>query len=186
MKSVAVFCGSSMGAHPMYEDGAREFGRELARRGISLVYGGASVGLMGTVADAVLREGGKVIGVMPRVLLDREISHKRLSELVIVETMHERKARMAELAEGFVALPGGPGTFEEFFEVFTWAQIGIHRKPCGLFNIQNYFLPLSSLFRHMIEQGFMQEKYRSMVIMESNPKALLDRFAAYVPPTLKP
>lgn len=185
MKSVAVFCGSSNGVYPMYADGAREFGRELARRGITLVYGGASVGIMGILADAVLREGGQVVGVIPRILIKREISHKHLTEQFIVETMHERKAKMAELAEGFVALPGGPGTFEEFFEMFTWAQIGIHRKPCGLYNINNYFSPLLSLFGHMIEQGFLEEKYRSMAILESEPGVLLDRFETYLPPTLK-
>lgn len=138
MKRLAIFCGSSNGASDVYIEGAKKLGKELAKRNITLVYGGASVGVMGAVANAVLEEGGYVIGVMPSFLEKREISHQNLSELIVVDSMHERKAKMADLADGFIALPGGPGTLEEFFEVFTWAQLGLHRKPCGLLNINHY------------------------------------------------
>ncbi|QOS98994.1 TIGR00730 family Rossman fold protein [Brevibacterium sp. JNUCC-42] len=185
MKSLAVFCGSSNGASLAYREGAIQLGKELARREITLVYGGASVGIMGTVADTVLEEGGQVIGVMPQLLIDREISHQHVTELLIVETMHERKAKMAELADGFIALPGGPGTLEEFFEIFTWAQIGIHQKPMGLLNINHYYDPLLSLFDHMVTEQFLQPKYRSMSIVDSDAKALLDQFEIYQAPAIK-
>ncbi|WP_442598683.1 TIGR00730 family Rossman fold protein [Neobacillus sp. D3-1R] len=185
MKSLAVFCGSSPGASEAYTTEAIRFGKELAKRHITLVYGGSRVGIMGAVADAVLNEGGKVIGVIPQFLEAKEISHKGLTELHTVETMHERKAKMAELADGFVALPGGTGTLEEFFEVLTWAQIGLHQKPCGLLNINDYYSPLKNLFEHMVDQLFIQEKFRSMVIMESEPTELLDRFHQYIPPAVK-
>ena len=185
MKSIAVFCGSSAGASNVYIEEATNFGRELAKRNITLVYGGASVGVMGAVADTVLKEGGQVIGVMPRFLENREISHKKLSELIVVDTMHERKAKMADLAEGFVALPGGPGTLEEFFEIFTWAQLGIHQKPCGLLNINHYFDPLIELFNHMTNEQFLHEKYRSMALVDVKSDRLLDKFNAYEPPPVK-
>jgi uncharacterized protein (TIGR00730 family) len=185
LKRIAVFCGSSPGASEAYTTEAIRFGKELAKRNITLVYGGSKVGIMGSVADAVLDEGGKVIGVIPRFLEEKEISHKGLTELYTVETMHERKAKMAELADGFVALPGGTGTLEEFFEVLTWAQIGLHQKPCGLLNINGYYTPLQSLFEHMVDQQFIQEKYRSMAILESEPTELLNRFTEYVPPAVK-
>ncbi len=185
MKRLAVFCGSSFGASEAYREGAIQLGKELAKRNITLVYGGSSNGLMGAVADTVLNEGGQAIGVIPRVLEEREISHKGLTELITVETMHERKAKMADLSDGFVVLPGGTGTLEEFFEVFTWGQIGLHQKPCGLLNINHYYDPLISLFNHMIEQKFLQEKFRSMAIIEENPDVLLDKFSNYIPPTIK-
>ncbi|AYK06629.1 TIGR00730 family Rossman fold protein [Brevibacillus laterosporus] len=185
MKRLAVFCGSSNGASSAYREGAVQLGKELAKRGISLVYGGASVGIMGTVADTVLEEGGEVIGVMPKLLIEREISHQHVTKLFIVESMHERKAKMAELADGFIALPGGPGTLEEFFEVFTWAQIGIHQKPLGLLNINHYYDPLLALFDHMVTEQFLQAKYRSMSIVDSDAKALLDKFETYQAPTVK-
>jgi uncharacterized protein (TIGR00730 family) len=185
MKRLAVFCGSSFGASEAYRTGAIQLGKEFAKRDITLVYGGSSNGLMGVVADTVLAEGGHAIGVIPRVLEEREISHKGLTELITVETMHERKAKMADLANGFVVLPGGTGTLEEFFEMFTWGQIGLHQKPCGLLNISHYYDPLISLFDHMIEQKFLQEKFRSMAIIEEKPEALLDKFVNYVPPTIK-
>ncbi|SDY79972.1 hypothetical protein SAMN05421736_103335 [Evansella caseinilytica] len=185
MKQLAVFCGSSNGASPVYKEGALALGKELAKRGMTLVYGGASVGIMGAVADAVLNHGGKVIGVIPKLLEEREISHQHLTELHTVDTMHERKAKMAELADGFIALPGGPGTLEEFFEIFTWAQIGLHRKPCGLLNINNYYDPLLSLLNHMAEQGFLQEKYRFLAISDPSPESLIDQFAVYEPPAVK-
>ncbi|MCM3767561.1 TIGR00730 family Rossman fold protein [Neobacillus niacini] len=185
MKSIAVFCGSSVGASNVYIENAKEFGKELAKRDITLVYGGASVGVMGAVADAVLDEGGQVIGIMPTFLEQREISHKRLSQLIVVDSMHERKAKMAELADGFVALPGGPGTLEEFFEIFTWAQLGLHQKPCGLLNINHYFDPLVELFNHMIKEQFLHEKYRSMALVDIEPSRLLEKFDSYEPPTIK-
>ncbi|MFD1174350.1 LOG family protein [Oceanobacillus picturae] len=185
MKSIAIFCGSSNGASDAYIESARRLGKELANRKITLVYGGASVGVMGALADAVLEHGGKVIGIMPAFLEQREISHKRLTELIVVGSMHERKAKMAEIADGFIALPGGPGTLEEFFEIFTWAQLGLHQKPCGLLNINQYFNPLIELFNHMTNEQFLHEKYRSMVIVENEPKRLLEKFDSYEPPTIK-
>ncbi|MFZ7825863.1 TIGR00730 family Rossman fold protein [Priestia sp. 40] len=185
MKRIAVFCGSSNGASNLYIEGAKALGRELAKRNISLVYGGASVGVMGAVADAVLEAGGHVIGVMPTFLEEREISHKNLSELIVVGSMHERKAKMAELVDGFITLPGGPGTLEEFFEIFTWAQLGLHQKPCGLLNINDYYTPLISLFNHMTEEQFLQEKYRSMALVDTEPQGLLDQFNTYQPPSVK-
>jgi uncharacterized protein (TIGR00730 family) len=185
MKRIAVFCGSSNGASNLYIQGAKDLGKELAKRNISLVYGGASVGVMGAVADAVLEAGGHVIGVMPTFLEEREISHKNLSELIVVESMHERKAKMAELVDGFITLPGGPGTLEEFFEIFTWAQLGLHQKPCGLLNINDYYTPLISLFNHMTEEQFLQEKYRSMALVDTEPQGLLDQFNTYQPPSVK-
>lgn len=185
MKSIAIFCGSSDGASPVYKESAGALGRELAERNMTLVYGGASVGLMGVVADAVLAQGGKVIGVLPRFLQSREIAHKGLTELIVVDSMHERKARMAELADGFIALPGGPGTLEEYFEIFTWGQLGLHEKPCGLLNIQHYYDPLIALFDQMAREKFMQEKYRSMVITDTTPQGILKQFSAYSPPSVK-
>jgi uncharacterized protein (TIGR00730 family) len=185
LKRIAVFCGSSNGATDLYIKGAKKLGEELARRNISLVYGGASVGVMGAVADAVLESGGHVIGVMPAFLEEREIAHKNVSELIVVESMHERKAKMAELADGFISLPGGPGTLEEFFEIFTWAQLGLHHKPCGLLNINEYYTPLVSLFNHMTEEQFLQEKYRAMALVDTEPQGLLDQFHTYQPPSVK-
>ncbi|MFK9094419.1 TIGR00730 family Rossman fold protein [Bacillus salipaludis] len=185
MKKLAVFCGSSNGASDVYIEGAKNLGKELAERDIALVYGGASVGIMGAVADSVLDEGGHVIGVMPSFLDNREIAHKNLSELIIVDSMHERKAKMADLADGFIALPGGPGTLEEFFEIFTWAQLGLHHKPCGLLNINHYYDPLIALFNHMTEEQFLHEKYRTLALVDNDPKGILDKFITYEPPTVK-
>ena len=185
MKKLAVFCGSSNGASNVYIEEATKLGKELAKRNIALVYGGASVGVMGAVADSVLEEGGTVIGVMPSFLEKREISHKNLSELIIVNSMHDRKAKMADLADGFIALPGGPGTLEEFFEIFTWAQLGLHQKPCGLLNINHYYDPLVALFNHMAEEQFLHEKYRNLALVDNEPKGLLDKFNSYEPPTVK-
>ncbi|MFC7393360.1 TIGR00730 family Rossman fold protein [Scopulibacillus cellulosilyticus] len=185
MKRITVFCGSSNGASDIYIEGAKAFGKELVKRNIALVYGGASVGVMGAVADSVLKEGGEVIGVMPSFLEKREISHKNLSEIIIVDSMHERKAKMAELADGFIALPGGPGTLEEFFEIFTWAQLGLHQKPCGFLNINHYYDPLVALFNHMTNEQFLHEKYRSMALIDTEPSGLLDQFNNYEPPSIK-
>lgn len=185
LKTLAVFCGSSNGASTIYVEVAKKLGKELAKRNITLVYGGASVGIMGAVADSVLDAGGKVIGIMPRFLELREISHNNLTELIVVDSMHERKAKMAALADGFIALPGGPGTLEEFFEIFTWAQIGIHDKPCGLLNINHYYDPLVALFNHMADEQFLHDKYRSMALVDVEPNGLLDQFNNYEPPTVK-
>ncbi|MFZ4452559.1 LOG family protein [Salibacterium aidingense] len=185
VRRIAVFCGSSKGASDTYEEGAAALGKELARREITLVYGGASVGLMGALADAVLSEGGKVIGVIPKTLRDKEIAHPNLTELIVVDSMHERKAKMAELADGFIALPGGPGTLEEFVEIFTWGQLGLHQKPLGLLNINNYYGPLAALFDHMTEQQFLAEKYRSMAVVESDPANLIEQFQSYQAPSVK-
>lgn len=185
IKSVAVYCGSSLGVNEIYQKQAIEFAKELVKRDIALVYGGASVGLMGTVADTVLSLGGKAIGVIPSLLEEREISHKNLTELYKVDTMHQRKSKMIELADGFVAMPGGYGTLEEYSEVFTWSQIGLHTKPCGLFNINNYWQPLIDMTNKMADEGFLHEKYRHMAIVESSPASLLDLFETYVAPPVK-
>ncbi|MFC4306938.1 TIGR00730 family Rossman fold protein [Cohnella boryungensis] len=185
MKKIAVFCGSSDGANPIYKEGAQLLGRELANRSITLVYGGASVGLMGAVADAVLEQGGEVIGVLPGFLQSREIAHKGLTDLIVVDSMHERKAKMAELADGFIAMPGGAGTMEEYFEIFTWGQLGLHEKPCGLLNINHYFDSLIAMFDLMIQEKFMQDKYRSMAITDTTAQGLLAQFKAYAPPSVK-
>ncbi|RUS46572.1 TIGR00730 family Rossman fold protein [Cohnella sp. AR92] len=184
MNKIAVFCGSSIGASPVYKEAAQALGSELARRGLSLVYGGSCVGLMGAVADAVLEGGGQVIGVLPGFLQQREIAHKGLTELIVVDSMHERKAKMAELADGFISLPGGPGTMEEFFEIFTWAQLGLHKKPCGLLNVNGYYDSLASLFDTMLSEQFMQEKHRPILQIDTAPGSLLDRFAAYQSPSV--
>lgn len=180
MKHIAVYCGSRKGKSLAYEEGARELGKELAKRNITLVYGGSSTGLMGSVADAVLDTGGKVIGVILIFFVEQEVAHQNLTELITVESMHERKAKMAELADGFIALPGGPGTLEELFEIFTWAQIGIHQKPIGMLNIQQYYQPLAKWLDHMVSEGFMKEEFRSLAMLEDEPAFLINRFIKYV------
>ncbi|EOZ4595293.1 MULTISPECIES: TIGR00730 family Rossman fold protein [Morganella] len=185
IKRIAVYCGSAAGASEIYRLEAVKFARILVEQGITLVYGGASVGIMGTVADTVLREGGKAIGVIPALLEGREIAHKNLTELHRVSTMHERKSKMIELADGFVALPGGFGTLEEFAEVFTWSQIGLHQKPVGMMNINNYYDPLLSLISKMTDEQFMQEKYRHMAVVETDGNALIRRFRDYEAPAVK-
>ena len=182
MRSICVFCGSRPGNDPAYEAGARQLGRTLAEAGITLVYGGGHVGLMGVVADAVLDAGGNVTGVIPKALVEREIAHPGLTDLRVVGSMHERKAMMSELSEGFIALPGGTGTLEEFFEVQTWAQLGEHEKACGLLNLAGYYDPLIALFDHMVAKGFLSKEHRATVLVETEPKPLLDAFARYRPP----
>jgi uncharacterized protein (TIGR00730 family) len=183
MGRVCVFCGSSPGAEPDYAQAARHLGQMLAARHIGLVYGGSNVGLMGSVASAVLAAGGDVIGVIPRGLFDRQIAHTGLSDLRVVETMHERKALMAELADGFIALPGGYGTLEELFEVLTWGQLGLHQKPSGLLNVRGYFDQLVGFLNHLVDQQFLEVEHRSMLLIDDDPAALLDRFETYQPPT---
>jgi len=185
MDRICVYCGSSAGRDPAYVEAARSLGRTLAGRGIDLVYGGGHVGLMGAVADATLDAGGEVFGVMPRALVDREIAHEGLTELVVVDSMHERKARMADLAGGFVALPGGFGTLEELMEVLTWAQLGFHRDPCGLLDVGDYYASLVEFFDHQVEEGFVSADHRRIVVVADDAGDLLDRFADYEPPAVK-
>ena len=182
IRRLAVFCGSNPGARPEYMEAARSFGRLLAHRGIGVVYGGSSVGLMAALADTMMDEIGDVIGVIPRMLVEREVANKTLSDLRIVGTMHERKALMAELSDGFVALPGGVGTLEEFFEIWTWGQLGMHTKPCGLLNVGGYFDPLLEFLDHAVEEKFVRDVHRAMVIVESDPQRMLSRFEEYEPP----
>jgi uncharacterized protein (TIGR00730 family) len=179
---VCVFCGSSSGVRASYGEAARTFGELLAQAGIGLVYGGAQVGLMGVVADAVLARGGEVIGVIPNGLVAREVAHRGLSDLRVVSSMHERKALMAELSDAFVALPGGIGTLEELFEVWTWAQLGIHTKPCALLNVDGFYDSLAGFLDHVVDQGFLRANQREMLIVERDPAALLQRFADYQHP----
>ncbi|QGH32889.1 TIGR00730 family Rossman fold protein [Gracilibacillus salitolerans] len=179
MKRLAVYCGSSTGTDAIYVKEAKKLGQLLVRNGIDLVYGGSNVGCMGAVADGVLENGGNVIGVLPEKLKNVEIAHERLTELHVVQTMHERKAMMADYADGFIALPGGTGTLEEWFEVFTWAQIGYHKKPCALLNINNYYDPIMTLFDHMIEQGFVKPEYKELILIENDAKKLIDRLLKY-------
>lgn len=182
MKKICVYCGSSPGLRPEYIAAARFLAEELLARNIGLVYGGAHVGIMGEIADTVLSGGGEVTGIIPKALVEREVSHAGLTELIIVDSMHERKAMMADLSDGFIALPGGLGTIEELFEILTWAQLGFHKKPCGLLNASGYYDHLSAFLDHTVAEGFVMEAHRSMLMVEKNPVTLLDRFATYEPP----
>lgn len=184
MNAVCVFCGSRFGEPDSYRRAAERLGAVIAERGLRLVYGGGRVGLMGVVADAALSRGGEVIGIIPTVLADREVPHGGLTKLVLTQSMHERKARMAELADGFIALPGGFGTLEEFCEMLTWGQLGIHRKPLGLLDVDHFFDPLVAFFDQMVGQGFVPPLYRSLVLREESAARLLDSFAAYEPPEI--
>ena len=181
MTRVCVFAGSSAGTRPEYLAAATELGRLLAMRGVGLVYGGARVGLMGAVADAVLAGGGQVTGVIPQALVDKEVAHSGLTTLHVVTSMHERKALMADLADGFIALPGGWGTLDEMFEVLTWAQLGLHAKPCGLLNVHGYYDGLLSFLEHSTDEGFVRREYRAMISVAASPAALLDLLQAHVP-----
>ena len=178
LKRVCVFCGSSPGNRPEYREAAERLANELARRHIGLVFGGGCVGLMGVIADAVLAAGGHVIGIIPHALVAREVAHKSLPDLRIVNSMHERKAMMAELSDAFIAMPGGFGTFEEFCEVVTWTQLGLHRKRCGLLNVLGYYDPLLGLFDRAVEDGFVKPSGRELVIADDDPAALLARLDA--------
>jgi uncharacterized protein (TIGR00730 family) len=180
--SIAVFCGSSAGGRPEYVGAATALGRAMGERGITLVYGGASVGLMGAVADAALAAGGSVVGVIPEALQAREIEHRGLTEIHVVGSMHARKEMMAARAEAFVALPGGLGTLEELFEVWTWAMLGYHRKPCSLLDVGGYYGRLEGFLDHAVAEGFVRPVYREMLVVRDDPHALLDALAAYEPP----
>jgi uncharacterized protein (TIGR00730 family) len=178
-KSICVYCGSSSGNHPEYTEQARAFGAEMARLGMALVYGGGKVGLMGTVADAVLAGGGRVIGVIPRQLVELEVAHPGLSELQIVETMHQRKTRMYELSDAFVALPGGFGTMDEMFEMLTWAQLGLHQYPCAFLDVRDYYRSLAGMMDHMVAEGFVRSGQRDSVWFGDSVAALFDWMASY-------
>jgi uncharacterized protein (TIGR00730 family) len=182
---LCVYCGTSFGDDPAYRAAATACARLLAEQGIGIVYGGATVGLMGAVADAALAAGGKVIGVMPQALVDREIAHPDLSEMHVTQTMHERKSLMSELSDGFVALPGGPGTLDEAIEQWTWGLLGLHAKPCGFLNVMGYFDPIEAMTRRMVAEGFLQAPYADMLIFTDDPAELVERFRAYAPPTPK-
>ena len=179
MRGVCVFCGSSEGSRPAYGDAAAALGRQIAQVGLRLVYGGACVGLMGRVADAALEEGGEVVGVIPDALVEREVVHHGLSKLLVVDSMHSRKARMAELADAFVVLPGGLGTLEETFEVWTWAQLGLHDKPIGLLDVEGYWEPLATLLDHAVEEGFVRPVHRALLMRRTDPEHLLQDLANY-------
>ena len=185
MDSVCIFCGSSDGAHTDYLEAARDIGRLLADRGLRMVYGGGRVGLMGSAADAALDAGGEAVGVIPEDLRQKEIAHTALTKLHVVGSMHERKALMSDLSDGFLALPGGYGTLEEFMEVLSWAQLGLHEKPCGLLNVNGFYDPLSIFLDKAVEEGFVHPNHRSLVLMESDPRKLLDRMARHTPPVTK-
>lgn len=182
MKKICVYCGSSAGKRPEYTEAARSLAEALTELDLGLVYGGASIGIMGTIADAVLSAGGDVIGVIPQALVDKEVSHNGLTELKIVDSMHERKAVMADLADGFIALPGGLGTLEELFEILTWSQLGMHKKPCGLLNIEGYYDKLQSFLEHAVEEQFVKTKHREMLLVEESPERLLALMEAYQAP----
>ena len=178
MKRICVFCGSSAGKRPAYEAAARELGGELVERGISLVYGGGNVGLMGVIADTVMKAGGEVIGVIPQALADREIANIGVTDLRIVDSMHTRKAMMADLSDAFIAMPGGVGTFEEFFEAVTWTQLGVHRKPCGLLNAADFYSPLVAFIDSAVAEGFIRPIHRAAIVVDDDSARLLDKLKA--------
>jgi uncharacterized protein (TIGR00730 family) len=179
LRRICVFCGSNAGARPAYRQAAQTVGRLLCRRGIELVYGGGHVGLMGIVADATLSEGGRVIGVIPQALADKEVAHVGLTELRIVKSMHERKFVMAELSDAFLALPGGYGTWEELFEVLTWSQLGIQRKACAILNVEGYYDPLLEMADKALSDGFLRGVHRDLLLADVDPERLLDRLSDY-------
>ena len=186
MERICVFCGASPGARPEYAQATTELARLLVADGIGVVYGGGGVGLMGVLADAVLAEGGEVIGVIPRALMDREIAHRDVTDMRVVGSMHERKALMADLADGFVALPGGMGTLEELFEVYTWAQLGLHRKPCALLNVEGYYDGVVGFLGHAVEERFVREEHREMLVVETEPGVLIERLRKFEPDAVLP
>ncbi len=185
IENICVYCGSSPGLNPAFTRAATILGKTLAERDIGLVYGGAAVGIMGVVANAVLANGGKAIGVIPKALAVKEVAHTGLNELYVVESMHERKAMMAELSDGFIALPGGWGTLEEIFEILTWAQLGFHRKPCGLLNVEKYYDDLISFLENAFAQQFVNDLYRPILITACEPENMLDQFSVYRAPAVR-
>ena len=185
MKHICVFCGSSPGNNGLYMDSARQMGAVIAVHGLGLVYGGGRVGLMGAVAEGVLHAGGRVVGVIPRSLFDKEVAYQGLSELHVVASMHERKAMMAEVADGFIAMPGGFGTLDELFEIITWAQLGFHRKPIGLLNVAGYFNPLLAFIDHIAQEGFIKAEHLSVIVVAAEPDNLLNTLLTTEPPQLE-
>lgn len=185
MKRVCVFCGSSRGARSVYEEAAQQLGQALAKRGVGLVYGGGHLGLMGALADATMAAGGEVIGVIPQALVAKELAHAGVADMRIVGSMHERKALMADLSDAFITLPGGFGTLEEFFEVLSWAQLGLHGKPCGILNVAGFYDTLLAVFDQVVTEAFVRPAHRSLVLVESDPQSLLERLAAFQPPQLQ-
>jgi uncharacterized protein (TIGR00730 family) len=181
VKSLCVFCGSASGRRLEYAAAARELGRLLVKQGVRLVYGGGNIGLMGVLADEMMQAGGEVIGVIPRHLVEKEVAHHQVSELKIVGSMHERKALMADLADAFVALPGGIGTFEELFEILTWAQLGLHSKPCGILNVAGYFAPLLAMLQHATDESFLRPEHARLLVAASEPAELLTKLAEFQP-----
>ena len=184
LHTVCVFCAASPGVNPVYVEQAAAMGRLLASTGRRLVYGGGRTGLMGALADAMLNAGGEAIGIMPRHLVEREVAHVGLTELHVVASMHERKALLAELSDGFLALPGGLGTLEELFEVWTWGQLGLHRKPYGILEVNGFFAPLLSFLDHAVTEGFIRQEYRDLLVVGDDPRDLLERMQAMHPPAL--
>lgn len=183
MKAVCVYCGSSDGAKPLYREAAKSFGRALVGANLSLVYGGGKVGLMGAIADEVLRLGGEAIGVIPDALMEKEVGHRGLTRLHVVKDMHERKAMMAELSDGFIALPGGIGTLEELFETLTWAQLGLHDKPVGLLNVEGFYDGLLVFLDHLVKQGFLKTTHAGLMLQAARADALIERFKSFTPST---
>ncbi|GAB2912241.1 TIGR00730 family Rossman fold protein [Paraburkholderia jirisanensis] len=179
MKAVCVYCGSSNGAKPLYAQAARAFGHALVEANLALVYGGGKVGLMGVIADTVMAAGGRAIGVIPELLVDKEVGHVGLTELHVVPDMHQRKKMMADLSDAFVAMPGGAGTLEELFEVFTWSQLGYHKKPVAVFNIDGFYDPLIGMLQHTVQEGFMQQKYVDTLQIDSDPATLIGKLQRY-------
>ena len=186
VERICVFCGASPGARPEYRAATAELARLLVAEGIGVVYGGGGVGLMGALADAVLAEGGEITGVIPRSLVDREIAHRDVSDMRVVGSMHERKALMADLADAFVALPGGIGTLEELFEVYTWAQLGLHQKPCALLNVEGYYDDIADFLRHAVAERFLREETRELLMVESDPATLIERLHSFEPRAAAP
>jgi uncharacterized protein (TIGR00730 family) len=182
MKRVCVYLGSNPGTDPAYAQAADALAQELTRRGLGLVYGGSDVGLMGRLANACLAAGGEVIGVIPELLVEKEVAHNGLTKRYVVASMHERKQKMADLSDGFIALPGGIGTLEEFFEALTWNQLGYHAKPCGLLDVKGFYTCLADHMDRMVNQGFLVPEHRRMVLTDADPAGLLDQFETYVPP----
>lgn len=184
MKRICVFCGSSSGTDPVYLNAAEKLGEFLAKKGVGLVYGGGRVGLMGKIADTVMASGGEVVGVIPAALDEKEIAHRGITELRVVDSMHERKAMMADLADGFIAMPGGFGTFEEFCEIVTWAQLGIHKKPCALLNVNGFYDQMITMFDHSTQQGFIRDEHRALVLVDTKIDTLFEKMTSYIPPAI--
>jgi uncharacterized protein (TIGR00730 family) len=186
VERVCVFCGASPGARPEYAAAARELANLLTAEGIGVVYGGGGVGLMGELADAVIAAGGDLTGVIPRALVDREVAHRNVMDMRVVDSMHERKGLMAELSDAFVALPGGIGTLEELFEVYTWAQLGLHSKPCALLNVEGYYDGVAEFLAHAVAERFLREEARDLLMVDTDPSALVDRLRSFEPPAVVP